>query len=123
MGISANQFWSTSKNGKAMVVMLAQRGDVELCRDICEWLVSEKRKAIEAEARADGRSETQAKTISAEACGGLQRAAEAIGDRNVEGQTASVIDALYARHYAAGKATYDKAMADLADALRRKVQD
>lgn len=123
MGISANQFWSTSKNGKAMIVMLAQRGDVELCRDICEWLVGEKRRAIEAEARQAGRSEAQAKTISAEACGGLQRAAEAIGDRNVEGQTASVIDALYARHYAAGKGVYDKAMADLADALRQKVQD
>lgn len=123
MGISANQFWTTSKNGKAMIVMLAQRGDVELCRDICEWLVGEKRKAIEADARRDGRSEAQAKTISAEACGGLQRAAESISDRNVEGQASSVIDALYARHYAAGKPTYDKAMADLADALRRKVQD
>jgi hypothetical protein len=103
--------------------MLAKRGDVELCREICEWLVSEKRKAIEADARQSGRSENQAKTISAEACGGLMRAAEGISDRNCEGQTAAVIDALYARHYAAGKSTYDKAMADLADALRRKVQD
>jgi len=123
MGISATQFWSTSQNGKAMVAMLAKRGDVELCREICEWLVSEKRKAIEADARQSGRSENQAKTISAEACGGLMRAAEGISDRNCEGQTAAVIDALYARHYAAGKSTYDKAMADLADALRRKVQD
>lgn len=123
MGISATQFWSTSKNGKAMIVMLAQRGDVELCRDICEWLVSEKRRAIEADARQSGRSDAQAKTISAEACGGLQRGCESINDRNVESQVVQMIDALYARHYAAGKATYDKAMADLADALRHKVQD
>lgn len=123
MGISANQFWATSQNGKAMVMMLAKRGDVELCRDICEWLVSEKRKAIEVDARRDGRSDNQARTISAEAVGGLQRAAEEIQDRNVEAQTAAVIDALYARHYAAGKTTYEKAMGDLADALRRKVQD
>lgn len=123
MGISANQFWSTSRNGKAMVIMLAQRGDVELCRDICEWLVGEKRKVIEADARNGGRSDAQAKTISSEACGGLQRAAEAINDRNVEGQVITLIDALYARHYAAGKQTYDKAMGDLADALRQKVQD
>jgi len=123
MGISATQFWSTSKNGKAMIVMLAQRGDVELCREICEWLVSEKRKAIEADARQAGRNESQAKVISAEACAGLTRAAEAVNDRNCEGQTVSLIDALYARHYAAGKAAYDKSMADLADALRRRMQD
>lgn len=123
MGISANQFWDTSKNGKAMVVMLAQRGDVELCRDICEWLVVEKRRAIEAEARQAGRSEEQARTIAAEAVNGLQRAAEAIQDKNAESQTASVLDALYARHYAAGKAVYDRAMSDLADALRKKVRD
>lgn len=123
MGISATQFWLTSKNGKAMVVMLSKRGDVELCREICEWLVSEKRKAIEADARQSGRSEAQAKTIAAEACSGLMNAAEAINDRNCETQTSAVVDALYARHYASGKATYDTAMADLADALRRRVQD
>jgi hypothetical protein len=123
MGISATQFWSTSKNGKAMVVMLAQRGDVELCREICEWIVSEKRKAIEADARQAGRNENQAKLISAEACSGLMRAAEGVNDRNCEAQAASLIDALYARHYAAGKAEYDKAMAALSEALRRKVQD
>lgn len=123
MGISATDFWNTSRNGKAMIVMLAQRGDVELARDICEWLVGEKRRAIEADARQSGRSDAQAKTISSEACGGLQRGCEAINDRNVEGQVVTIIDALYARHYAAGKQTYDRAMADLADALRQKVQD
>ena len=105
MGISATDFWNTSKNGKAMIVMLAQRGDVELARDICEWLVSEKKRAI------------------AEACGGLQRGCEGINDRNAEQQVVAVVDALYARHYAAGKSTYDKAMTDLADALRRRMQD
>jgi hypothetical protein len=123
MGISATQFWSTSKNGKAMIVMLAERGDVELCKDICEWLVVEKRKAIEADARRGGKSEEAARIIAIEACQGLAHAAEGINDRNVEAQTSSVVDALYARHYAAGKATYDKAMADLADVLRQKVRD
>lgn len=123
MGISATDFWNTSRNGKAMIVMLAQRGDVELCRDICEWLVGEKRKAIELEARQSGKSDNQARTISVEACNGLQRACEGINDRNVEAQAASVLDALYARHYAAGKTTYDKAMSDLAEALRRKMRD
>lgn len=123
MGISATDFWNTSKNGKAMVVMLAQRGDVELCRDICEWLVSEKRRAIEVDAQASGKSPEAARIIAAEACTGLSRAAESINDRNVESQTTGVLDALYARHYAAGKATYDKAMADLADKLRQKVRD
>lgn len=123
MGISATDFWNTSKNGKAMIAMLAKRGDVELCREICEWLVAEKRRGVAAEARSSGRNEDQARTIAIEACGGLQRAAEGINDRNCEGQTTAVVDALYAKHYAAGKATYDKAMSDLADALRNKIRD
>jgi hypothetical protein len=123
VGISATDFWNTSKNGKAMIVMLAKRGDVELCREICEWLVSEKRKGVAQDARASGRSEEQGRIIATEACGGLQRAAETISDKNVEGQTAAVVDALYAKYYAAGKAVYDKAMSDLADALRKKVRD
>lgn len=123
VGISATDFWNTSKNGKAMIVMLARRGDVELCREICEWLVLEKRRSVAQESRASGRSEEQCRVIAAEACGGLQRAAEAINDRNVEGQTSAVVDALYAKYYAAGKTAYDKAMSDLADALRAKVRD
>lgn len=123
MGISANQFWASSKNGKAMVVMLAERGDVELCKDICEWLVGEKRKAIAADARRGGKSEEAARIIAQQACEGLTRAAESIDDRNCETQSSSIIDALYARHYAAGKGVYDKAMADLADVLRHKVTD
>jgi hypothetical protein len=123
VGISATDFWNTAKNGKAMIMMLAKRGDVELCREICEWLVAEKRKGVAQEARASGRSEEQCRVIATEACGGLQRAAESINDRNVEGQTAAVVDALYAKYYAAGKVPYEKAMSDLADALRKKVRD
>jgi hypothetical protein len=123
MGISATDFWNTSKNGKAMVVMLARRGDVELCREVCEWLVYERRKNIEREAQAGGRNPEQAKSIAMDAISGLQRAAEAIDDRNCEGQTSGVIDAIFARHYAAGKSVYDKAMADFADMLRNKIRD
>jgi len=123
MGISATDFWNTSKNGKAMVVMLARRGDVELCREICEWMVQDRRKNIEREAQQTGRNPEQARSIAMDAVSGLQRAAEGIDDRNVESQAGGVIDAIFARHYAAGKATYDKAMADFADMLRAKIRD
>lgn len=106
-----------------MLVMLAQRGDVELVRDACEWLVGVYRRDCEAGARQKGASAEQAVAAARNATEDLQKAAEGINDRNVVGMCTSIVDTCFSRHYNAGKPTYDKAMAWFADELRKKIRD
>ncbi len=124
MGISANQFWQTSVNGKAMMVMLAQRGDVELCKDTCEWLVDQRELALRKEMLASG-------TLSVESCklkaheivSPMRALAEGINDRNVQACVEGVVDKLFHRFYLQGARVYADAMAQLAQILRSKVVD
>ena len=106
-----------------MTLMMAQRGDVELVRNICEWLVTQYRKDLEAGARQRGASINQARTMAQNGTAALMSSAEGINDQNVSGTAAGVIDACFQRHYNAGKPQYDKAMAWFADQLRVRVKD
>lgn len=123
MGISANQFWATSTNGKAMLIMLAQRGDVELVRDTCEWLVDHRESTLRSDIEAGGASKETARLKAAEVVAGMRKQAESINDRNVVAACESVIDALFHRYYVQGPKVYGSAMSDLANLLRSKIVD
>jgi len=123
MGVSANTFWAQSQNGKAMVVMLAQRGDVELVRDVCEWLVDTYEKDLIAGAIQKGATLAQAKVAAYNGAVALRAAAQSIADRNCDGVVTQVVDAVFQRYYNAGKPTYDKAMAWFADEMRKRTID
>jgi hypothetical protein len=124
MGISANQFWATSVNGKAMMVMLAQRNDVELCKDTCEWLVDQRELALRNELLAGGTlSPESCKLKAREAVASMRATAEGINDRNVQACVESVVDNLFHRFYVQGPKVYGGAMAQLANLLRVKIVD
>lgn len=123
MGVSANEFWAQSRNGKAMLVMLAQRGDVELVRDVCDWLVVTYEKDLIAGNLQRGATMEQAKIAAKNGTAAIQGAVQSISDRNVEGAVGQIVDAVFQRYYNAGKPTYDKAMGWFADELRKRVKD
>lgn len=123
MGISADQFWSSSQNGKAMIVMAANLEKVELVKDICDWLVVQHGKDATAGAVQNGATLQQAKLIGDGAATGLQPLVDGMNDRNCAHNAAAIVDAVFQRHYAKGKVVYDKTMADFADLLRQRVKD
>lgn len=122
MGISATEFWNSSKNGKAMLVMLARNGDVELVRDICEWLVDLYEKDAVFRARQAGATEAQAGTLASEQSASIRRAAEGITDRSVVPVATQIVDAVFKTNYDNGTQSYTKAMASFAEQLRAKVK-
>jgi hypothetical protein len=126
MGVSPEDFWNRSANGRAMILMLAQRGggtNVELVRDACEWLIAEHNKTLKADAMKQGRSEEAAKILAREAVAGIRGVAEGINDRNVESAACQVIDYCFQAHRDAGAATYTKILAWFADQLRQRTKD
>lgn len=123
MGVSADQFWRSSKNGKAMIIMAAHLDRVELVRDICDWLVAQAGKDATAGALQQGATLQQAKIIGDNKASELQAFVDDINDRNCADNAATIIDAVFQRHYNKGKAAYDKVMSDFADLLRQRVKD
>lgn len=123
MGISANQFWATARDGKAMTLMLARRGDVETVRDICDWLVGLYQKDYEAGAVEEGASQEQAKVVAYEAAQNVQAAVDGINDRNVIQQSGNIIDVTFRRHSRQGEKKYQEAMSWFANELRKRVKD
>ena len=123
MGISPNQYWASSANGKAMTMMLAKRGDVELVRDICEWLVSKHKNDLIQNSVAQGATLQQAKLRADNYCAGLNHLVEKMSDRNIETNASQIIDAIFARFYNAGQQQYARAMSWFADELRQRVKD
>lgn len=123
MGISANQFWATSTNGKAMIVLLAQRGDVETCKDVCEWLVDQRELGLRQDFEANGASKEAAKLRAADAVAGVRKVAESINDRNVIACVENVVDNIFQRFYQQGPKHYAAVMATLANQLRQKIVD
>ncbi len=133
--VTANDFWAGSQNGRAMVVMLCRRGrssvpgqsrgagNVELVRDICEWLVGVRQQAIVQDNIQRGATLDQAKAAAANTVSGVQHAAEGIGDSNTESAACSVIDYCFKHYQNAGPAAYNNAMAWFANELRKKVID
>ena len=123
MGISAQQFWEQSTNGKAMLVMVAQRGDVETARDICDWLVRLKCKDIQARALKAGATQKQAELAGENAVMGMHSVVDGMNDRNCEETVVRVTDAIFRNEYNAGKAVLDRALADFANELRQRLKD
>lgn len=106
-----------------MLMMLARRGDVELVRDICDWLIGNYKKDVAAGALEKGATREQATTVSQNAAAGLYASCESINDRNVGTTAMGLVDTVFQRHYNNGKAAYDKAMLWFANELRKKVKD
>jgi hypothetical protein len=124
MGISREQFFATSQNGKAMVLMIAQRGDVEMARNICEWLVDERERGLRADLKKQGRLSEEAQKIAArDAVAGIRAVAESINDRNVVDNTTRVIDHIFQRAYSEGQQVYARHMLWFANELRKRVTD
>jgi len=123
MGISATQFWATSTNGKAMMLMLAEGGHIELCKDTCEWLVDQREVALRQELAQSGLSPESCKLKAKDLVADMRRMAESINDRNVRACVEHVVDKLFQRFYAKGPKDYERVMADLASVLRAKIVD
>ena len=121
MGISGSQFWATSKNGKAMIVMLARRGDIELVRDICEWMIVQRRKTLHDLAVKRGANATQADIVARDSVAQLEAMATRISDRAAEGVAIGIVDAVFHDYHVNG--TWAMGMAWLSDQLRIKVKD
>ncbi len=123
MGISADDFWARSENGKAMVRMLAQKGHVETVRDVCDWLVVQFGKDCAAGAVGRGATLDQANALGENAAAPLHVAVKNVSDRNCEQAASNIIDAVFQRHYNAGKGQYDRVMKLFAIELRKRVKD
>jgi len=122
MGISADAFFNSSRNGKAMLLMLAGQGHVEVVRGACEWIAGVYQKDLEAAAVHKGANQKQAKIAAENGAAGVLALAEGINDRNCVQAATQVVDACFQRHYNAGKPSYDTAMAWFADELRKRVK-
>jgi hypothetical protein len=123
MGIGPEDFWKTSTNGKAMIVMLARRENVELVRDVCDWLVGMYKNDIAAANVQNGATVQQAKLAAESAVSGLEGALVGFNDRNCEALAVQIVDAVFNRHFRQSPAQYAKAMSWFADQLRRRVKD
>lgn len=123
MGISADEFWQRSQNGKAMVITIARLSNVEMVRSICEWLSAMYERDLEAGNVANGASRQQARVAAENGAETLRQMAEGINDRNAVSIATSIIDTAFQRHYEKGKPHYDKAMLWFSDELRKRTKD
>lgn len=123
MGISANQFWQQCANGKAMVIMLTQRGDgdVECVRDICDWLISKHKNDVVAQAKQRGANDEQAKVYANDKVAALYAEANGMSDRTMRAISEKIIDHIFFPYFRKGPQTYAQAMKWLADELRKRV--
>ena len=122
MGISANDFWAKSPNGKAMTMFIAQRGDVEVVRDICDWLVGRHKNDFKNSALKRGANEEQAKAFAHDKVAGLDAEVLAINDRNLWHIAEKIIDTIFFPYFKKGPNVYGPAMKWFADELRGRVK-
>jgi precorrin-4 methylase len=123
MGISADQFWAQSLDGRAMLAMLARRGDVEIVRDVCDWLIGKYQKDVAAGALAKGATLEQAKIVGQESVASLQNMADRMDDRGCAATSQYIVDQVFRRHMLNSKEAYSKAMAWFANELRSRMKD
>lgn len=122
MGISANQFWSTSTNGKAMVAVLAQRGNVENVRDICDWLITRHKNDLVSEAKKRNASDEQAKAFAEERVAPMYAEADRLDDRTIWSGAQKIIDHIFFPYFKRGQGVYGQVMKWFADELRNRIQ-
>ncbi len=106
-----------------MILMAARLDKIELVRDVCDWLCCQHGKDVTAGAVHNGATLQQAQLIGDGAASGLQVLVDGMNDRNCAANATAIVDAVFARHYNAGKANYEKVMANFADLLRQRVKD
>ncbi len=122
MGISADQFWKTSTNGKQMVEVLINYEFIEETKDVLDWLVGVYAKDLGEQVRRAGGTEEQANATMHNARGRFQGTIDGLNDRNAKAVAAGVIDGVFQRYYDAGPAEYAKAQAWLAGELRKRMK-
>lgn len=106
-----------------MVIMLAQRDNPEIVRDVCEWLVGVYEKDLMAAALQQGASNKQARVVAHNQAAGLYSQAHGVNSRNQVQTAGAVVDQVFHRHYSAGKQHYDQAMVWFATELRKRVKN
>lgn len=106
-----------------MLVMLAQRENVEIVRDICEWLVGVYRSDLKQTALQKGASEEQARIVANDGSANARAVAESISDRNAVEASKRVVDLVLQRYFNAGQEKYAEAQLWFANELRKRFKN
>lgn len=123
MGMTAEQFWTHSQSGKAIVLMLAERNNPEIVREILDWLVKEFRVDIYNNAIHQRATANQAKLRADNLTETLFKEVESVNARNQREVATRIIDHCFEKYHRAGRPKYDAAMKWFADEIRKRWRD
>lgn len=127
MAMTAAEFWKRSPNGRAMVLMLADRNNPESVREILDWLVTEWKTDVKKDAVQRRATIQQANTKADNLSEPLYRQVESLNaTSSVTAQrevAIAIIDFCFIRFYQAGPQKYAAAMAWLADECRKRFKN
>lgn len=123
MGMSAADFWRLSPNGKALVLMLAERNNPEAVRDILDWLVGAYKVDIRDNGLQQGWTTQKANLRAENFTEGLYKLVESVNERNQREVAEQVIDRCFERYFRAGKPKYDASMAWFANEIRKRFKN
>lgn len=121
--MTAAEFWQRSPNGKALVLMLAERDNPEAVRDILDWLVGAYKTDIKQNGIDQGWTVQKANLRAENFTEGLYKQVEGVNARNQREVAEVVIDHCFDRYYRAGKPKYDAAMSWFADEIRKRFKN
>ncbi len=123
MAMTAEQFWRMSPDGKALVLMLADRNNPEAVREILDWLVTEWKTDVKKDVLQRGGTVQQANLRGDNLSRELYKQVEGIHERNQREVAILIIDHCFSRYYKAGGQKYAAAMKWFADECRRRFKN
>lgn len=121
--MTAAEFWQRSPNGKALVLMLADRNNPEAVREILDWLVGAFKVDIYNDSINRGATAQQANLRSKNFTESLFKDVESVNERNQREVAERVIDHCFARYFKSGQHKYNAAMAWFADEIRKRFKN
>lgn len=120
MGMTAQEYWARSPDGRAMVIMLAERNNPEDVQAILDWLVTEWKRDVVRDTISRGGTVQQANLRGENLAAGLYKQVEGIDERNQRDIAITVIDHCFSRYYKAGAQKYAAALLWFANECRKR---
>jgi c-di-GMP-related signal transduction protein len=106
-----------------MLLMLAQRENVEIVRTICEWLVDVYQSDLKKVAAGKGANKEQSEIAARNGAANARALAERINDRNCYESASRCCDVVFQRYYNAGPEKYAQAQVWFANELRTRFRN